>query len=190
MTHFITFCSKIYCVYVGDNRVSIVILKKMDDQHKQLKKLQQLESIEKEIASALQSAGFALTELSKEKVSAKQVENHTNSFLKTLESVENGLAKQIAELTQVSTSAPHEGSSYAAQKDLQMALHRLEHVRSRLAEMERSRGDSMRMAAPMHRGVSLPEGVHPPSRLQVGQGVQRALSMNEQMQQRGYQGQE
>ncbi len=27
---------------------------------------------------------------------------------------------------------PHEGSSYAAQKDLQMAFHRLEHVRSRL----------------------------------------------------------
>ena len=31
---------------------------------------------------------------------------------------------------------PHEGSSYAAQKDEQMALHRLEHTRTRLKELE------------------------------------------------------
>jgi len=164
----------------------------MDDpnsSHKPLKRLQQLETIERDIASALHSASQALTELSREKPSAKQVENHTNHYLKTLESVENGLAKHIAELTQVSTSAPHEGSSYAAQKDLQMALHRLEHVRSHLGEMERSRGDNLRLPTPtghsaMHRGVSLPEGVHPPTRMpqQGGQGIQRALSMNEPMQ--------
>ena len=49
-------------------------------------------------------SGQALTELSREKPSQKQVENHTNHYLKTLETVENGLAKHIAELTQVSTS--------------------------------------------------------------------------------------
>lgn len=166
----------------------------MDDPnnpHKPLKRLQQLENIEREIANALQSAGSALTELSRDKSSVKQVENHTNHFLKTLESVENGLAKHISELTQVSTSAPHEGSSYAAQKDLQMALHRLEHVRSHLGEMERSRGDNLRLPTPtghaMNRGVSLPEGVvPPPSRagaLSAQQGIQRALSMNEPTQQ-------
>ena len=32
----------------------------------------------------------------------------------------------------------HEGSSYASQKVLQMAWHRLEHARSRVAELERS----------------------------------------------------
>ena len=34
---------------------------------------------------------------------------------------------------------PHEGSSYAAQKDLQMAFHRFEHVKSRLNDLERLR---------------------------------------------------
>jgi len=154
----------------------------MDDPnnpHKPLKRLQQLETIEREIASALHSAGQALTELSREKVGGKTVENHTNHFLKTLESVENGLAKHISDLTQVSTSAPHEGSSYAAQKDLQMALHRLEHVRSRLAEMERSRGDNLRLGAlGMQRGMSLPEGVHGQGRMPQGPNIQRALSMD------------
>ena len=35
-------------------------------------------------------------------------------------------------ICQTISGQPHEGSSYAAQKDLQMAFHRLEHVRSRL----------------------------------------------------------
>ena len=34
---------------------------------------------------------------------------------------------------------PHEGSCYAAQKDMQMAYHRQEHVKSRLAELDRLR---------------------------------------------------
>ena len=38
----------------------------------------------------------------------------------------------------MSTGLPHEGSSYASQKVLQMALHRLEHARSRVAELDRS----------------------------------------------------
>lgn len=34
---------------------------------------------------------------------------------------------------------PHEGSIYASQKVLQMAWHRLEHVRSRLNELEKNK---------------------------------------------------
>jgi len=34
---------------------------------------------------------------------------------------------------------PHEGSCYAAEKDMQMAFHRQEHVKSRLAELDRLR---------------------------------------------------
>lgn len=47
--------------------------------------------------------GQAIQELSKDKVSMKQVENHTESFLKTLETVEIRLSEQIGYLTQVST---------------------------------------------------------------------------------------
>ena len=38
----------------------------------------------------------------------------------------------------MSTGQPHEGSSYASQKVLQMAWHRLEHARGRVAELDRS----------------------------------------------------
>ena len=38
----------------------------------------------------------------------------------------------------MSTGQPHEGSIYASQKVLQMAWHRLEHARSRVAELDRS----------------------------------------------------
>jgi len=42
-------------------------------------------------------------------------------------------------LTQVSTSHPHEGSSYPNQKKLQCALHRLDHARNRIGELDRIR---------------------------------------------------
>uniref|UniRef100_T1J453 Mediator of RNA polymerase II transcription subunit 11 n=1 Tax=Strigamia maritima TaxID=126957 RepID=T1J453_STRMM len=102
-----------------------------------IERLQQLEAIEKDIMNILQSAGQAVQELSKDKPPGKSVEGHTNNYLKTLASVETGLSKQINYLTQVSTGQPHEGSSYAAQKVLQMAWHRLEHARSRVNELER-----------------------------------------------------
>ncbi|KAK8781705.1 mediator complex subunit 11 [Amblyomma americanum] len=102
-------------------------------------KLKELEEIEKEVAAALQSAGQACLELSREKPSMKQVESHTSSFLTTLQNVEAALTKHILYLTQVSTVQPHEGSSYAAQKVFHMALHRLEHARSRMNELERLR---------------------------------------------------
>lgn len=78
-------------------------------------------------------------ELSKEKSSLKQAENHTQTFLKTLGTVESKLTDQINYLTQVSTGQPHEGSGYASQKVLQMAWHRLEHARSRVNELDRIR---------------------------------------------------
>ncbi|XP_014791224.1 mediator of RNA polymerase II transcription subunit 11 [Octopus bimaculoides] len=102
-----------------------------------VERLRQLEMIERDIATAIHSSGQALQELSKDKPSMKQVESHTTSFIKTLESVEIGLTKQINYLTQVSTGQPHEGSCYAAQKDLLMAMHRVEHVKSRLNELEK-----------------------------------------------------
>lgn len=83
------------------------------------------------------SLGQVFAELGKEKSSLKQAENHTQTFLKTLGSVESRLTEQINYLTQVSTGQPHEGSGYASQKVLQMGWHRLEHARSRVNEMER-----------------------------------------------------
>ncbi|XP_046677025.1 mediator of RNA polymerase II transcription subunit 11 isoform X2 [Homalodisca vitripennis] len=102
-------------------------------------RLQTLEAIEKDIILCLQSAGHALLELSKDKSSLKQAESHSNQFLKTLHHVESKLTEQINYLTQVSTGQPHEGSGYASQKVLQMAWHRLEHLRSRVNELERNK---------------------------------------------------
>ncbi|XP_070538058.1 mediator of RNA polymerase II transcription subunit 11-like [Ptychodera flava] len=101
-------------------------------------RLQQLENIEKEIAIILRSAGQSLQELSKDKPNEKIVEHHTKQFLKSLEMVESGLSKQINYLTQVSTGHPHEGSSYSAQKDTRMAIHRLDHAKCRLDELAKA----------------------------------------------------
>ncbi|XP_019877593.2 mediator of RNA polymerase II transcription subunit 11 [Aethina tumida] len=102
-----------------------------------MERIQVLDSIEKEIITCLHSASQVFLELSKEKSSLKQAENHTQMFLKTLSAVESKLTDQINYLTQVSTGQPHEGSGYASQKVLQMAWHRLEHARSRVNELDR-----------------------------------------------------
>lgn len=122
-----------------------------------MERIHVLDSIEKDIITCLHSAGMysyrtkskstsqalftgqVFHELGKEKSSLKQAENHTQTFLKTLGSVESKLTDQINYLTQVSTGQPHEGSGYASQKVLQMAWHRLEHARSRVNEMDRLR---------------------------------------------------
>lgn len=90
--------------------------------------------------------GQALLELSKEKSSQKQAEGNTHQFLKTLGQVETKLSEQINYLTQVSTGQPHEGSGYASQKVLQMAWHRLEHVRSWVNELDRLKTTHMAAA--------------------------------------------
>lgn len=100
-------------------------------------RLTKLESIEKELASAMSSAGQAMTELAKDKPGLKNVENHSNAFLKSLSQVESDLSRQIQYLTQVSSGQAHEGSSYASQKVLTMAWHRIEHTKTRLAELDR-----------------------------------------------------
>lgn len=127
-----------------------------------LEKIHVLDEIEKEIILVIQSAGkqnillllFLITfittplltflgqtlqELSKEKSSQKSAETQAQQFLKTLSSVESKLSDQINYLTQVSTGQPHEGSGYASAKVLQMAWHRISHVRSRVRELEETK---------------------------------------------------
>ncbi len=48
-------------------------------------------------------SGQGLNEMSKERPGIKHIENHTNTFLKSLEKVEAGLSAKIQYLTQVST---------------------------------------------------------------------------------------
>lgn len=107
-------------------------------------KLQALEKIEQDIAAALSSAASALQELSKDKPAQKHVDSHSTTFIKTLQEVENGLSQQINYLSQVSTSQPHEGSSYGSQKDMHMAMHRSAHVKSRLSELEKIKMEHLR----------------------------------------------
>jgi len=35
------------------------------------------------------------------------------------------------------TGQPHEGSAYAAQKDLTLSYHRMDHIKSRLLDLEK-----------------------------------------------------
>lgn len=95
-----------------------------------------LETIENDITTSLQCAGKAIYELSKDRTSIKQVENQSYQFLKSLSDIQCKLTDQINYLTQVTTSLPHENSGYAAQKELDMAQQRVNHVHSRVQAME------------------------------------------------------
>lgn len=97
--------------------------------------------------------GQVLGEMGKDKPSQKQVDHLSSNFLKTLNHVEFELSKHINYLTQVSTGQAHEGSSYAAQKTLQMAWHRGEHARSKVTELERTKNHLLggRIAAQQQR---------------------------------------
>ncbi|XP_041483057.1 mediator of RNA polymerase II transcription subunit 11-like [Lytechinus variegatus] len=101
-------------------------------------RLKQLESIETDIALVVQHAGKVIQELSKDRPLEKQVDSSTKTFAKTLEAVEKRLMEQINYLSQVSTGQPHEGSNYAAQKEAQMAIHRLEHAKTKLVEIKKT----------------------------------------------------
>ncbi|KAL3847387.1 hypothetical protein ACJMK2_018302 [Sinanodonta woodiana] len=125
-----------------------------------VERLQQLENIEKEIINTIQFAGKALEELAKEKPQMKAVEAQTTNFIKTLESLDQGLMKQINYLTQVSTGQPHEGSCYAAQKDLLMAYHRKAHVQSRLEELEKLLTEQKPRHLMLTKSYSLPPMPH------------------------------
>ncbi|XP_059060398.1 mediator of RNA polymerase II transcription subunit 11 [Achroia grisella] len=111
-----------------------------------MERIQVLDEIEKDIITCLQCAAQALLELSKEKSGQKQAETNTSQFLRTLNQVESKLSDQINYLTQVSTGQPHEGSGYASQKVLQMAWHRLEHVRSWVNELDRLKASHLAAA--------------------------------------------
>ena len=87
--------------------------------------------------------GRAIGEMGKDKPNAAHVESFTKNFLTSLRNVEKNLAEQINYLSQVATGQPHEGSSYSAQKDAQMSIHRLEHAKSKLNELKMTCAQSM-----------------------------------------------
>ncbi|XP_069502698.1 mediator of RNA polymerase II transcription subunit 11 isoform X3 [Ambystoma mexicanum] len=101
-------------------------------------RLRVLEDIEKEIASILQSAGNVTLELSKEKPNERLLDRHASQFTSSVQKVESELSGQIRYLTQVATGQPHEGSSYSARKDCQMALNRVDYARVKLGELSRT----------------------------------------------------
>ena len=100
-------------------------------------RMDQLDKVEKEVVNCLHTAGMALSEVAKDKPSQKQVDLLVTQFMNSLQKIDTDLTSQIKYLSEVSTGQPHEGSSYASQKVLQMAWHRLEHARSRVSELDR-----------------------------------------------------
>ncbi|KAL4631401.1 Med11 protein-like [Arapaima gigas] len=101
-------------------------------------RLRALEDVEKEIAVILQCAGNVVLELSKEKPNASLLDRQLSQFTGAVNRVESELSSQIRYLTQVATGQPHEGSTYSARKDCQMALNRAEYARVKLGELGRT----------------------------------------------------
>ena len=117
-------------------------------------KMDQLDKVEKEIVNCLHTAGMALQEVSKDKPGQKQVETFVHQFMASLQKIDTDLTSQIKYLSEVSTGQPHEGSSYASQKVLQMAWHRLEHARSRVSELDRIKSQHVsRFISPAQRNA-------------------------------------
>lgn len=98
--------------------------------------LQNLDSIEENLADSLSAAGQALKELSKDKPNSKIVDSLTTQFMNRLDKAGSELSQQIAYLTRVTTGHSAEGSSYGCKKDFKMAKNRLEHAQARLHGLE------------------------------------------------------
>nr|XP_040037697.1 mediator of RNA polymerase II transcription subunit 11 [Gasterosteus aculeatus aculeatus] len=101
-------------------------------------RLRALEDVEKEIATILQCAGNIVLELSKDKHNASLLDRQLVQFQGSVNRVESELSGQIRYLTQVATGQPHEGSTYSARKDCQMALNRAEYAKVKLGELGRT----------------------------------------------------
>lgn len=101
-------------------------------------RLRALEEVEKEIAMILQCAGNIVQELSKDKHNASLLDRQLLQFQSSVNRVESELSAQIRYLTQVATGQPHEGSTYSARKDCQMALNRAEYAKVKLSELGRT----------------------------------------------------
>lgn len=101
-------------------------------------RLRALEEVEKEIAVVLQCAGTIVLELSKDKHNASLLDRQLVQFQTSVNRVESELSGQIRYLTQVATGQPHEGSTYSARKDCQMALNRAEYAKVKLGELGRT----------------------------------------------------
>ncbi|KAI3376708.1 hypothetical protein L3Q82_017129 [Scortum barcoo] len=86
----------------------------------------------------LPSAGNIVLELSKDKHNASLLDRQLVQFQSSVSRVENELSAQIRYLTQVATGQPHEGSTYSARKDCQMALNRAEYAKVKLGELGRT----------------------------------------------------
>merc|ERR1719245_2528167 len=94
-------------------------------------------------------------------------------FMSSLQSIDLSLVDHIKYLNEVSTGQPHEGSSYASQKVLQMAWHRLEHARSRVSELDRIKSQHVsRFITPAQRQALLQQQQQQQSQQQQSQQQQ------------------
>ena len=119
---------------------------------------------------------MALSEVAKDKPSQKQVDLLVTQFMNSLQKIDNDLTSQIKYLSEVSTGQPHEGSSYASQKVLQMAWHRLEHARSRVSELDRIKSQHVsRYISPAQRAALIQQQ-------QQQQGGDRGQAQQQQQQ--------
>ena len=79
-------------------------------------RIEQLEEIEKDVISILQTAGATLLEIAKDRPAQKTVDNHTQKVMADIKSVEQNLSEQIKYLTQVSTGKFNHTRTYLSLK--------------------------------------------------------------------------
>ena len=100
------------------------------------KELQNLLHMEAAVIQAVQYAQYTLAEMAKDtQVDAQRVRSDAHNFMKSVQVLHEKLLHTIKYLGAVSTSVPHSGSVYNAEKDFQLAHEQCTLLFGRLATL-------------------------------------------------------
>uniref|UniRef100_A0A914WWF7 Mediator of RNA polymerase II transcription subunit 11 n=1 Tax=Plectus sambesii TaxID=2011161 RepID=A0A914WWF7_9BILA len=102
-------------------------------------RLEKLNQVEQDILKLLHGSHVYLSELSKEKQLTKtRMEDLVNGFKTTLSTVETEMSSQIEYLSNVCVGSAHEGSTFAGQEELCMAIQNADQMKNLLDELHKS----------------------------------------------------
>lgn len=121
-------------------------------------RLKALDQIETEVLNAMQGAGFTIAELSKDRPTMRQAEIQATSFIAGLQSVECRILREIQHLERMTSGSTHSGSPYSSRKSVDLAHHRLAHVRSKLDELAAKVRQEITQFDGVNGNESAPEG--------------------------------
>ena len=103
------------------------------------RELQSLLRLESTVIQSIQFAKATLDEMSKDSdINPQKVKLDAQNFMKSVQHINEKLLHTISYLGEVSTSAPHNGSVYTAEKDFQLSHEQCTLMIERLEKLSES----------------------------------------------------